>query len=95
MAEQSATLRTSASFYVWGIILVLLGLFILFFPTIALGVLAIALGILIIIRSLSLISGGSGTGENRSQRSALVALGILGIIFGLLVVISPVFTVIA
>lgn len=78
---------------VWGIILILLGLFMIAFPVIAVGIAAIILGLFIIFRSLAVFAGR--TSETGSMRTGTYVLGVLGIIIGILILISPLISVVA
>jgi uncharacterized membrane protein HdeD (DUF308 family) len=78
---------------VWGIILILLGLFMIALPVIAVGIAAIILGLFIIFRSLAVFAGRRS--ESGTISTGTYVLGILGIIIGILILISPLVSVVA
>jgi uncharacterized membrane protein HdeD (DUF308 family) len=91
MAEPASKHNYSGIF---GLILILLGVFMLSLPLAALGFTAIGVGLLVIIRSLSLFTIGTFSG-GRISRWTLMSLSILGLLIAILVFISPVFSVLA
>lgn len=79
---------------IFGFFLIILGIFMMGLPIAGLGFTAFGVGLLVIIRSLSLNTVGRYSLWWFSHWS-LLALSIVGIIVGILVFISPFFSVIA
>jgi len=77
----------------WGIILIILGLFMIALPLVALGAAAIVLGLIIIFRSLSIMAGPARLGSG--SRAGIYILGIIGLILGILIFISPFVSIVA
>jgi uncharacterized membrane protein HdeD (DUF308 family) len=77
----------------WGIILILIGLFLIALPFVALGIAAIILGLFVIFRSLALFTASST--ETGGVRTSVYVLGVIGLIIGILMLISPLISVVA
>jgi uncharacterized membrane protein HdeD (DUF308 family) len=91
MAEPASKHNYSGIF---GLVLILLGVFMLSLPLAALGFTAVGVGLLVIIRSLSLFTIGTFSGGPMTRWS-LTLLSVLGLLIAILVFVSPVFSVVA
>lgn len=92
MAQQPPTPSGRNFSALFGIILILLGVFMLSLPLVALGFTAFAVGLLLVLRSLSLLSLATGTMRGTS-RSLLVTLTVVGFVVAAMVIVSPFFAV--
>ncbi len=74
-----------------GIIMLIVGALILFFPAIATATIVILIGFAILIYGLGrLVVGGAARNLSGGLRAALIVLGVLLAIFGIIIILFPV-----